>query len=167
MALQNFVDRQGPVVSAAWLNEIDAFKESSITIGSFIPALRGSTVAGSNTYTTRTGQYIKMGRLVYVNIVIILSAKDGAMAGNVEVSNLPFPALVTASIPMALAVSQYNFITFTAGNTQLLFRIDNETDTSSASLLQSGSNQGATFIPAASIANDSVIFASGTYISAT
>ena len=53
--------------------------------GTFTPAIGGVT---SPTYTTRTGWYTKIGRVVYFNIVIDLSA--GTASGNLTFSGLPF-----------------------------------------------------------------------------
>jgi len=53
--------------------------------GTFTPSIGGVT---SPTYTTRTGWYTKIGRMVYFNIAIDLSA--GTASGNLTFTGLPF-----------------------------------------------------------------------------
>ena len=57
--------------------------------GSFTPELRGSSTAGSPTYTRNQGAYVKVGRLVTCFIYIALSNKGG-MVGDLDIINLPF-----------------------------------------------------------------------------
>ena len=57
--------------------------------GSFTPGLRGSSTAGSPTFTRNQGAYVKVGRLVTCFIYIALSNKGG-MVGDLDIINLPF-----------------------------------------------------------------------------
>jgi len=58
--------------------------------GTWTTTLAGATTAGSHTYGTRTGQYLRIGPLVLVSYQITLTAKDGAMAGGLRITGLPF-----------------------------------------------------------------------------
>lgn len=61
--------------------------------GTWTPVIQGSTTAGVNAYSNQGGIYIKQGRLVTVIGRISLSAlgtAGNAMAGNVNISGLPF-----------------------------------------------------------------------------
>lgn len=61
-----------------------------VSSGVFTPTIVGSSTAGSNTYTTQNGFYYLVGKLCKIDIIILLSAKDAAMAGNITIGGLPF-----------------------------------------------------------------------------
>jgi parallel beta-helix repeat protein len=66
--------------------------------GPWTPELYGDSVAGTNTYTVQTGYYVRIGKNVFVQGDIQLSAKDAAMAGNIRIKTLPVtPASVGVS----------------------------------------------------------------------
>jgi hypothetical protein len=67
----------GAVLSAAWPTA---------------PVVAGSSTAGTQTYSTQLGYYIKIGALVIAWVQINMSAKDAATAGNISINNLPFTA---------------------------------------------------------------------------
>ena len=56
--------------------------------GSWIPDVRGSSSPGSATYTSRTGHYVKVGRLVMLWSDVRWSAHNGS--GGLEVYGLPY-----------------------------------------------------------------------------
>jgi len=57
--------------------------------GSWTPTLSGSSTAGTFTYTTQNGSYVRAGNLVVINFAISWSA-IGTAAGNIVVNGLPF-----------------------------------------------------------------------------
>jgi hypothetical protein len=57
--------------------------------GTFTPAWTGSGGNPTVTYTTQTGQYTKIGNVVYFNLTLNSSAQSGG-SGNLGVSGLPF-----------------------------------------------------------------------------
>ena len=59
--------------------------------GTFSPTIRGVTTSGINTYSTQSGNYYRIGKLVFIDIKIIVNVKDTNMAGPIVVSSLPFP----------------------------------------------------------------------------
>jgi hypothetical protein len=63
------------------------------TTGTWTPVLVGSTTAGTHTYTTQVGSYVKFANMVTVRFwMVIPSANfDVNMAGNVRIQGLPFP----------------------------------------------------------------------------
>jgi hypothetical protein len=61
-----------------------------IESGTWTPVLAGGATAGVNTYTTQTGTYYKIGKMIVSTFTIVLSAKDAAMAGGLLISGLPF-----------------------------------------------------------------------------
>jgi hypothetical protein len=58
--------------------------------GSFTPSLIGSTTAGTQTYTRQLGYYQRWGSVVKCWVRVTISAKDGAIAGNVNLGGLPY-----------------------------------------------------------------------------
>jgi len=56
--------------------------------GTFTPTIRGTTSAGTGTYSSQVGSYTKIGRLVTVQIVVSWSAHTGT--GNLQLGGLPF-----------------------------------------------------------------------------
>jgi hypothetical protein len=98
--------------------------------GTFTPAWTGSGGDPTVTYTAQTGQYTKVGNVVYFNLSLISSAQSGG-SGNLGVSGLPFTAArqgTTAAtfvfnfLSSALAPKQANV----SGNTLLCYT--NSTD---------------------------------------
>ncbi len=64
-------------------NTLDDYEE-----GTFTPTIRGTTTAGTGTYSTQNGTYIKIGRSVTVFGYIRWSAHTGT--GSMQIGNLPF-----------------------------------------------------------------------------
>jgi len=87
--------------------------------GTFTPYFIGTTTNPTITYTEQSGRYIKVGRLVYVSIRIVVNSVSGG-SGNVKIKGLPYN--VTGSIPDSYAISfVYNWTndpeTFVSWNT--------------------------------------------------
>ena len=57
--------------------------------GTFQPSVRGSSTAGTFTYTTRLGSYIKIGNFFWFTIRIKIASVSGSPAGNLEIYNFP------------------------------------------------------------------------------
>jgi parallel beta-helix repeat protein len=73
--------------------------------GAWTPVLYGDSVAGTNTYAAQTGYYVRIGKNVFAQGDVQLSAKDGAMAGNVRIGALP---ITSASVGVsAVCVSEF------------------------------------------------------------
>lgn len=64
-----------------------------VEYGTWTPTLRGSTTAGTYTYSTRAGFYYRIGRYIYVTCRIQLSGVTTAGAGDMQVTGLPFTAM--------------------------------------------------------------------------
>ena len=58
--------------------------------GTWTPTLSGSTTAGAFTYTSNTGTYIKIGKLVFIYGYISISECTALPAGIVLIKGLPF-----------------------------------------------------------------------------
>lgn len=55
------------------------------------PTLLGASVAGSTTYTTQYGKYVRIGNLVFIEGTIVITAATGT--GNATIGGLPFTIL--------------------------------------------------------------------------
>jgi hypothetical protein len=92
-------------------NTLDDYEE-----GTWTPAFFGTVTAGSPTYSTRAATYTKVGRAVSVMCYINMSNKGG-MAGNLQISGLPFTALNASGASGAFAISEHGGLTFASGKT--------------------------------------------------
>jgi hypothetical protein len=72
-------------------NTLDDYEE-----GIFNPALMIGGFTAGITYTVRSGRYIKIGRLVNIQLSIALTSK-GTGTGAVTIGGLPFPAITSAA----------------------------------------------------------------------
>jgi len=73
-------------------NTLDDYKE-----GTFTPAITFGGGAVGLTYSTRTGTYTKVGRLVFFQAYFLLTAK-GSSTGAASISGLPLTANATAGM---------------------------------------------------------------------
>jgi hypothetical protein len=97
--------------------------------GTFTPVLKGSTTDGTYTYDTdrTSGKYVKIGKQVFLEGVLRVSAVTSAGSGNALVSGIPFaPAEIAASwdrVPGVLHVQSgptlpsASLFCYTQGNT--------------------------------------------------
>ncbi|MES2346305.1 MAG: right-handed parallel beta-helix repeat-containing protein [Pseudomonadota bacterium] len=129
--------------------------------GTFTPAVAGSATAGTQTYTFRNATYTRIGRIVFFRIAIALSAKDGATAGNIRITGLPFTSDVTAQTLCGAHFTQAQLVTFSAGYTQVVGTIN--PNTNYISVDQIGSNVVAAALPVAAFAATSTFNCSGHY----
>jgi hypothetical protein len=72
-------------------NTLDDYEE-----GTFTPALTASTTNPTVTYSAaRYGAYVKIGRLVFINCRVLLTALTAAGSGNIRIAGLPFTSNAT------------------------------------------------------------------------
>jgi hypothetical protein len=103
------------------VNTLDDYEE-----GTFTPVINGSSSAGTATYTQRSGKYVKIGSLVFVDLSIDYNSGTGT--GQLKISGLPF-SIVTSStctagsiINVGLASSLNTYIgaaNFNGGSTDI------------------------------------------------
>ena len=84
----------------AAVNALNDYEE-----GTFVPAIAGTTLPGTGTYAPQQGRYIKIGRLVHVQMRLTWSAHTGT--GNMKITGLPFTVLSGGSVevPISLRIS--------------------------------------------------------------
>ena len=123
---------------------------------SFMPIIVGSTTAGNNTYNIQTGSCKKIGSVVHFALTVRMSVKDTALAGNINISGLPYnPVAVT---PVTLGRADY--VTYNTGK-QLIAQIETSGLISVNKIVDNGF-----FVPvaAADVANNTLFTISGSYL---
>jgi hypothetical protein len=78
--------------ASANANTLDDYEE-----GTFTPTIVAETPASGTTYSTQVGRYVKIGRMVQIEISINLSSKGAGGSGLVSVSGLPFTSVTVSN----------------------------------------------------------------------
>jgi hypothetical protein len=107
-------------------NTLDDYEE-----GTFTPTISGGITAGTTTYTTQTGNYTKIGRLVTATIKVAYSAATGT--GTLSIGNFPFTAasgehvgsVMVDNLDMTSAGSYALYLNATQTLAQIYTSIDN------------------------------------------
>jgi hypothetical protein len=79
--------------------------------GTFTPVLIGLTTSGTGTYTSQSGNYTKIGRIIFFNIFIEWSSHTGS--GEMRISGLPF---LSANSPISSCTVWHRNCTLLANN---------------------------------------------------
>ena len=117
--------------------------------GSWTPTVRGSTTAGTQTYTTQVGRYVRIGNSVTAHARVTMSAKDGATAGDVQIAGLPFTARNVSGLTPTCALGSIASLTLTAGYFEFLAFVN--TNATTISLNQIKDNNTNLAVPAANL----------------
>lgn len=88
--------------ASSGVNVLDDYEE-----GSWTPVISGSGGTSGQSYTTQTGHYTKVGKLVVASFIVTLSAK-GTITTNAQISGLPFTSDSGAYNSAALDFSNLN-----------------------------------------------------------
>ena len=137
-------------------NTLDDYEE-----GTWTPTVAGSSTPGTQTYTLQIGLYTKIGRQVFVECRVLMSAKDGTTAGNILIAGLPFASATTGQETGGVGLGFSSNINLSAGYTQVgLTKISAST---TFQVVESGDNVPAQAVVAAALAADSDFSFSATY----
>ena len=130
--------------------------------GSVSVVAKGTTGAGTGTGQTGTLWYEVIGAMVYCQLALIFTAKEGALAGNVLIDGLPFISDSTAGRITTFPIGRFgNLTTPTAGYVHVVGQI--APGATSITLLATGYSQAVLSLPIASITNTTEIYASFAY----
>lgn len=121
---------------------------------SWTPTLAGSSTAGAQTYGTAWGAQIDIGPVRLALFSIVLTALDGATAGDVQVAGFPIPSNTGATL-QAGWIGEFGGVTLTAGYTQLGLAV--APGVSVAGLVQSGSASAPLALPVAALSATSAV----------
>jgi hypothetical protein len=131
--------------------------------GSWTPTLEGSTTAGTQTYAVQLGRYIRTGNKVTVIGFIVLSAKDGATAGNIQIGGLPYATRNLTNLNPCLTIGFTNNLDVkTAGGFTSVCGFASLNSTNIL-LYETGDNVNAAALPVARFGASSAIPFSMTY----
>jgi len=98
----NFQVSQGVTFPATQSASSDANTLDDYEEGSWTPAVAFGGGTTGITYSTQTGQYVKIGRFVYATFNILLTSK-GSSSGSVTVTGLPFSISSTVTYGICIA----------------------------------------------------------------
>ena len=80
-------------------------------VGTFTPTYGGATTAGTTTYVTQTGRYVRVGPWCLISVRVWWTAATGT--GDAVIGGLPFAGKNLSNFAQALAVQTFN-VTFAA-----------------------------------------------------
>jgi len=82
--------------------------------GTFTPTIKGSTTAGTGTYTVQQGTYTKIGNLVTINVWLNWSGHTGT--GDMLLANFPFTSISTTNYRASGTFGWIENLSLTANN---------------------------------------------------
>lgn len=89
-------DGTGDDLRTAFQKVNDGFSELAYEVGSFTPTLGGATSDPTVTYTAQAGRYVRVGRLVHVEIRLVASGVSGG-SGDLVIRGLPAAGTSTSN----------------------------------------------------------------------
>lgn len=89
---------------------------SQFVEGTFTPVVKGSTTAGTGTYTAQQGFYTRIGNRCWFNLNLVWTATTGT--GNMQIGGLPFTANAATGNNAAVV---YHTASATVPSTSLLY----------------------------------------------
>lgn len=132
--------------SRGWNTSFGGTKYVTNAVGTWTPSIRGSTTAGTNTYSIQTGKYHKQGTLVTAWFDVQLASNTVAMVGNSQIEGLPFLASSGNFGSATFFLAAY--VTLPAGTTVLT---GGPSSGSVINLYAYGSNTAITAVPVANL----------------
>jgi hypothetical protein len=90
-------------------NALDDYEE-----GTFTPAVEGTTTAGTGTYNSRLGRYVKIGKVAFIQIWINMTSHTGT--GNMIITGLPFATVNVSGINPSVNFSRVGSLTLPANS---------------------------------------------------
>jgi predicted aconitase with swiveling domain len=83
--------------AATWLSTLLAYETNAYVEGTFTPAMTFGGGSTGITYSTQTGFYTRIGRIVHIDIALVFTSK-GSSTGTAVITGLPFTVAVNAPI---------------------------------------------------------------------
>jgi hypothetical protein len=118
--------------------------------GSWTPVIAGDGTAGTQTYSVQSGKFVRIGKQVWCEFSLTMTAKDGTTAGNIYIGGLPFTVSSATNYRGSGYFGAWVNLTMAAGYTQLGLRAG--TSSTIAYITQSGSASAENYTVAANIA---------------
>lgn len=130
--------------------------------GSWTPVIAGSTTAGTQTYSTQVGRYIRNGNMVFAWCRVVMTAKDGATAGVISINGLPYTSSTVTGLVYAGAIESSD-VNPTGTNTYTQIQARVPSNSAAITVLKTGDNQTITNVDAAEITNTTAIAVGAVY----
>lgn len=124
---------------------------------SFTPAVKFGGGSTGLTYTTQSGNYVRIGSIVQFEIIIVLSNK-GSSTGTMTITGMPIAAAGSPTFPLYIAVG----VTAPASTTYSIAQIGGTTTTLSLLGINGATNAAAVYADT-NVSNTTQIFINGTY----
>jgi hypothetical protein len=121
-------------VASADANTLDDYEE-----GTFTPTIKGSTTAGTASYSSQNGRYTKIGRTVQFELYVQWSSGDGT--GNLLVEGLPFTSNAASTYP-SFAIGYWDSVAITVGQVPMCFIGNSQTVISFSCMNAGGTGTG-------------------------
>lgn len=136
--------------------------QSYLLQGTFTPTFTGSTSGSHASYTTQQGHWHRQGDMVWGSIALQANGALSGPVGNLEISGLDYtlPSGFTNGF-FGVSISQYNGMTFSAGLTQMMGRID--PNTAKIKLTLAGSATAVAFLPVSGVGSNAQVYLSFFY----
>lgn len=125
--------------------------------GTFTPAVKGSTTAGTYTYTTQSGSYVRVGNLINFQAKVVWSAGTGT--GQLKMTGLP--AVASANIAQPQLNTFFTGLTLTAYGQEIVSNLSTTLSELAVVTRQQGS--GTTSIVLADSVSSGTLWVSGFY----
>lgn len=155
------VDQGNTLVSGTLSDTNGGVQYMFPSFGSWTPTLAGSVTPGAHTYSQQQGTYFQIGRRIFADFLITLSAKDAAMAGNALISGLPITSRNSGASLNGVVIASYDNIDLSAGKSQLTSVVN--ANSTVCGLLECGDNVASASITAAAISSTSGIRGTAIY----
>jgi len=152
------------IVTGTNCNDYDTYQPALryTSSGSINPTLIGSTTAGTQTYTFQNCVWNQIGNVVFFAGRVDISAKDGAMAGNVLIGLTGMPVSATLNNAYSLVTVTPNAgVTFNAGYSCLKGQISSS-GVNQIAVLEEGTS-GIQALPVSQIASTTTLRFAGSY----
>lgn len=128
--------------------------------GTWTPAFVGTTIAGTFTYTTQLGRYIKIGKRCWLDFNVHISVVTVAATGNLTITGLPFASVTAAGYAGMIPVA-CDKVTVLGTTVQLMGRVASNVVV--IDFIETGNNIAATLLPASAISAGTTIEGSFCY----
>ena len=149
------------------VNDVSAGSDKKITqadflgsTGTWTPDLTFGGASTGITYSSRNGQYVQVGTVVYVQGVFILTSK-GSATGNATISNLPFTSGASGSGWISIAWQN-----MTSSYVNMIGFVGTSVTTISIRGITAAGTTNITNVTDAGFSNTSILYVAGVYRSA-
>ena len=130
--------------------------------GTFTPTIAGATTPGTQAYSSQTGYYQRVGRVVHFVLRFVLTANGGGAAGTARISGLPIASRNQTNCFHCFTVNEYTGVTLGAAGRTLYARM--AVGGTTLDLLESDTGSVDNFIAITAVGATAAVVISGSYL---